>query len=380
MEKKGDFRVAYPVAATYFGVVVGPAMASGVYATTYFSKFGVNAFWLPLVALALVSLTIFMGLNYSRACKCYDWGHFSKVLYGKYYKYINPLYTFYMIIFGIVSMSVMFAMGTSLIQGLLGCNYFIAAIIIGALMIGLMIFGAGLVRNSNVAMSILIIAAMIIFAILSLKIGGPNLKDLMSRGESYPENGTIGSAIMLVIGYGFTMSYNFMAAVTVSQEIKTRKQCGLAAVLAAVLFYGILLCTIFITLPFTPGSLTAATPTLWVVDTYLSENAALLTPLYTILLYLAVLSSGPAILLNQSARWNRVIPDKGIFVHEKAKSFVVAFAFCFVAVMIGQLGLSAIVSKLFTLLGYVGIPMIFLPTVLLTWKRAKQRDADIETE
>jgi len=39
------------------------------------------------------------------------------------------------------------------------------------------------------------------------------------------------------------------------------------------------------------------------------------------------------------------------------------------------MGLLAIVSKLFNILGYVSIPMIFVPVVFTTWQRVKKQDA-----
>lgn len=128
MKKWNDFRVAYPVAATFFGIIVGPAMASGAYAVTYYSKFGAAALWLPLVTLAVIGIEFFFGLNFARANKLYDWGSFSKALYGKYHKIINPLYAFYMIIFGFVSMAVMFSMGAQIFMDVLGVVYYVAAL------------------------------------------------------------------------------------------------------------------------------------------------------------------------------------------------------------------------------------------------------------
>lgn len=86
----------------------------------------------------------------------------------------------------------------------------------------------------------------------------------------------------------------------------------------------------------------------------------------------------PAILLAQAARWNPILPSKGVFANNKVKSIIVALVYCVGGIMIGKMGLLAIVSKLFNILGYVSIPMIFVPVVFTTWQRNAQILASME--
>lgn len=375
MKKWNDFRVSYPVAATFFGIIVGPAMASGAYAVTYYSKFGAAALWLPLVTLAVIGIEFFFGLNFARANKLYDWGSFSQALYGKYHKIINPLYTFYMIIFGFVSMSVMFSMGAQIFMDILGVGYYVAALLAGILMILLMLYGGKVVRNSNAVMSFLLLGAMLLFAVLSLKVGGGRLGEIIGSWDVWPgEKGMFG-AVISAAAFGFAISNNFLPTLSVADQISSRRQCGIGAITTVVISYLILLMTIIITLPFAPESLTQSTPVLWVVQTHVSGRMGLLGPAYTFLLFVAVMSSSPAILLAQAARWNPILPSKGVFANNKVKSIIVALVYCVGGIMIGKMGLLAIVSKLFNILGYVSIPMIFVPVVFTTWQRVKKQDA-----
>ena len=375
MKKWNDFRVAYPVAATFFGIIVGPAMASGAYAVTYYSKFGAAALWLPLVTLAVIGIEFFFGLNFARVNKLYDWGRFSQALYGKYHKIINPLYSFYMIIFGFVSMAVMFSMGAQIFMDVLGVGYYVGALLCCVFMILLMLYGGKVVRNSNTVMSVLLLGAMLLFAALSLNVGGERLGEIVGSWDVWPGEKGMFNAVIGAAAFGFAISNNFLPTLSVADQIKTTKQCGMGAIVTVIISYCILLMTIVITLPFAPDSLTQSTPILWVVQTHVSGKMGLLGPAYTFLLFLAVMSSSPAILLAQCARWNRILPSTGAFANDKVKSIVVALIYCVGGIMIGKMGLLAIVAKLFNILGYVSIPMIFVPVVFTTWQRAKKQEA-----
>lgn len=351
---KNDVKSAFNLAASYFGIIVGPAMVSGTFATNYYSKYGFNAFWLPILTVLISGLLIYKGVEFARVNKCYDYDSFSQKLFGNFYRYMKIPFNILMIAIGFVSVSVHFALGASLIQSLTGLNYFLSCVVITILILLITVFGNKTARKANKLMFIFLLLITITFCSFVL----------INKGVSvYPDwikNAPLTSGIFMAIIYGFANSVGtIMPVVAISEEISSKNQSKLTAVFSVVLNYIIILLTILITLPYCPDILNSDTPILTIMTTFKTQWLA---TLYSVFLFLAIMSSAPCLLLGQTRRWIKLITSETLNI--EIKRLIVAVIFSIGACLIARFGVQSIITTLYTVLSIIAIPILYIPIVV----------------
>lgn len=351
---KNDIKNAFSVAASYFGIIVGPAMVSGTFAVSYYSKYGVNAFWFPILTVLLSGLLIYKGIEFARVNQCYDYDSYSQKLFGRFYKYMKIPFTILMIAIGFVSLSVNFAFGASLIQTVTGLNFLLSCIIITVLILLITIFGEKVTRKANKFMFLFLLGITIIFSCFVL----------INKGISvYPDwalNASFTSGLFMAIIYGFANAVGtIMPVVAVSDEISSNRQSKLTAIIAIILNYVIILLTVLITLPYCPDVLKSDAPVLSIMMTFKTQW---LGTLYSIILFLAIMSSAPCLLLGQTRRWTKLITSETMSM--EIKRFIVAVIFSIGACLIARFGVKSIITTLYTVLSLLAIPVLYVPIVV----------------
>lgn len=351
---KNDIKNAFNVAASYFGIIVGPAMVSGTFAVSYYSKYGINAFWLPILTVLLAGLLIYKGIEFARINQCYDYDSFSQKLFGKFYRYMKIPFNILMIIIGIVSVSIHFAFGASLIQTVTGLNFFLSCIVITFLILLITVFGEKITRKVNKVMFLFLLGITVTFTCFVL----------VNKGISvYPEwilHTSLTSGILMSIMYGFAGSIGvIMPVIAISEEISSKRQSALTAIISMILNYVIILLTVLITLSYCPDVLESDAPVLTIL---LSFKTQWLGTLYSIILFLAIMSSAPCLLLGQTRRWTKLITSETISV--EIKRLLVAIIFSIGACFIAGYGVKSIVTTMFTILSIIAIPVLYVPIVV----------------
>lgn len=374
---KHDLKVAYGVGSVFLGYMAGPAVVSGAWAVSYFAKYGANGLWLPLITCAFVGLILYMGLDLARSYNTHDFGTYSSALYGKYRKIGNKYFTLMMLVVAPVSMAGQFSLGATLINVVIDCNYYVACIIAFFIMLLFMLWGSKLVRITNSVMSAMLIVVCVVIMAFTFKDNGARFGEIISNWEVWTDSGSLLYSIFLAFVMGSSCAVNVTSVITVSEELKTRKQCALAAIISALLFFLLLLITILVVLPYAPESLVENSPILYVVNNFLGKYLSILPGLYTLLLVLAVLTSGPSIMLGQAKRYGKLLhKETGILSSEKVCFTIVSIIFCFISIFIGKVGLLALMGTVYVWIGYANFPLVHIPT-LLVGKRIRQHDADV---
>ena len=331
-------------------------MTSGVFAANYYAKFGANSIWLPLLTVGIIALTIFKGLDFARRNNCYDFDSLSHALFKSKYKYFNPIFTMIVIIASVISLSLQFALGSSLLEQLLGCGYWLGCLIMGVAFLSITVLGSSRIRGSNVLMSFFLVGILILLMIFSVNKFPKEIGSIFYNWN--PGTGSIIGALVMALGYGFGNSTNFLPMLSLAEKIDSKEKVKLATIISSVLNYVVIICTVLILLPFGSEFFEGDTPILRIISQYFPYLKAI----YVILLFLAVLSSAPAQIYNQTKRWSKSVKMEDGWI----KTLIISIIVCIPAVILAQQGLQTIVSKVITYIGYLAIPTVFVPIVFFT--------------
>jgi hypothetical protein len=374
-------KVGFPLGAVFFGSLVGPSMISGIFSKVYLVPYGGWA-WLFAFAFPLITgVVIGFSAELVRRNETYDYNSFCKVLYGRFSVVCTPVMELYMLMAQILTLSAVVSMGGTFMNQILGWPSVWGALFLGLLCLGLVLKGAGLIRQLASVFCLILAAG---FALLSAYAAWDHraqLAEIMQTGYMLPD-ASLGNGVWMAIMWGFSGSVNGMVLCALMQKVKTRTHAVGTGVWCFLLTLTVILLEVLVILPYIPGVMESDVPTMWIITTFLVERLPWLPGLYFFIMFFALVTSGVPAYQAMIARGSKVLPKQGWLARPLAQRLIVGFTFLGVVLLVSRLGLTAIVSKGYTSLGVVGIPLIAVPTVILmpiVWARQKRARAEVET-
>ncbi len=377
---KESLKRCFPIAAVEFGILCGPSMASGAYATNYFSKWGPQGLWMILFWMVLMGISVFCGMYFASAFGVHNYGEFYKKMYGeKIYKYASPVLDIYAIIGGIISEGAQCTLGGVMFNTLFGWHPLVGASLMAIVIIILMLWGDELVRRGAAIMTFILLAGFAILLYYAINIRGGVIAQYLGNYNLYEEwgSGTLGAGFKTVFLYALSC----MACPTTLCNVNQKQKPGVGdaamiAVLTPVLVSVLFLVNYMITIGFAPDSLAQSTPNLYIVTEHI--KVGWVTFIYYFVMFFALASSGPGLTYNVVNRFGPVI-FKNSKLSKIAINGITAVVFNVICVIFSTVGLTAIVTKGFTTMGAFAGPLIVAPMVLTTVPRAyKKLKADKE--
>lgn len=166
-----SFRVAFPIAAVWFGALVGPSMVSGAFAVVYFSPYGVWGLVLPLISMGVASVIVTCGLMGVKIWHIDNYSDYGRKLYGCYAFILSPLLEVYLILAMIVGGSSVIVMGGIFFQDLLGTPLIYGQLLMAIISSVLVLWGAELVRNTSSFMTVLLLFGFAVMIVVSCSYG-----------------------------------------------------------------------------------------------------------------------------------------------------------------------------------------------------------------
>lgn len=371
--EKSNFKVGFPIGAVFFGSLVGPSMVSGVYSKVYLAPYGAWAFVFALFFPIISGTIIGFSAGLVRRKKVYDYNSFCHELYGKYSRVCTPLMEIYMLMAQLLTMAAVVSMGGTMFNSILGLPTFAGSMILAVACLILVLWGAGLIRRASSAMCVLLVACFLFLAGYCTMTEWDSFAFIMSNWY-LPEDANLGSGLWNAILFGFSGACNGMVLCSLMQDVKTRGHAVATGVWSMILTTIVLFLEVLLILPYIPGVLSSEMPTMWVIENHLLQRIPWVKTVYYITMILALITSGVPCLQAMIARIDKLIPGNFLEGKEKLKRLVYGAGFIAVVVVISRLGLTTIVSKGYSSLGFVGILLVFLPTCVLLpihWHKEK---------
>lgn len=374
--KKSAFAVAFPVSSVWFGAIVGPSMVSGVYESIYFAPYGALGILLPIIAMGLAAIVIGMGANFARHYKVYNYNSFSKKLYGKFSKFLVPVLEVYMIIAMMVGGSAVIAMSSSFLNEFIGLPYIMGALFMALVCTVLVLWGAKIVRAFSAVISIALIVGLLVLAVMIISTRPQELGKIISTGY-VPENISIATGISGAVALGLSNCCNALTLSAVEQEVSKTSHCAAIGIISTIMNSAAFIVTTCMLLPYCPDVLSESIPILSILKMHLLESAPWLHHVYSIVMIMALISSGVPQLHAVASRIRGLYPANiKSDTARNAISGVIYFAAC---IFISYAGLTNIVSIGYRILGYLAIPLLAVPICIIwpiIWHRNKQNEKE----
>ena len=373
LKKQSAFRIAFPVSAVWFGAIVGPSMISGVYESVYFAPYGAWGIILPMIAMGIAAVVIGMGANVARRFRVYDYNSYSKKLYGKFSKILTPVLEIYMVIAMIVGGSAVIAMSSTFLNDLLGIPQLGGALIMAVICIVRVLWGAGLVRSASSLMSVVMIAGLVILAVLIISERSKELGTIISTWYA-PEKNSFWIGLPGAVALGLSNCCNALTLSAVEQKVSRTRDCAAIGIISFVMNSTAFIVTTLMLLPYCPEVLTNTIPILSIIHQHLLTDVPWLPTVYTVVMLLALVSSGVPQLHAVASRLRAVYPARiKSPIVKNTISGIIYFTAC---ILISFLGLSNIVSTGYSILGYAAIPLLAIPICIVwpaIWHRRKKK-------
>lgn len=367
MEKiHAAFRNAFPVSAVWFGALVGPSMVSGTYAAVYFAPYGVWGIVLSYLSMTGICLIVGLAANIVRKNQTYEYAHFARVIYGKLSPYLLPVLDLFMILAMVVGGSAVISMAGVFFYDLFGISAVWGAVIMAVMGILLDMWGARLVRMSSAAMTLILILGFLALTVSGITIKSGNLA--VSLSDWSIPGSSLSTGIKGAILLGFSNLGMATSLCSVEQNIRTKSDCTGIALCSLVLNgSAFALGTLFL-LPYCPEVLEAEVTSTYIIENYIAKSYPWIRSAYLLVMFFALLSSSAPQLHAVSSRVLKFFPSAYGQKKEKLYNLIIGIIYMALCIAISSFGLYAIVSKGYSMLAKLGIPLIAFPIVLYTFR------------
>ena len=363
MKRRSSFSIAFPVASVWFGALVGPSMVSGAFASLYFVPYGLFGLILPLISMGVASVIIAMGAEVTRHERVYSYSELSNRVYGRYSRALSPMLELYMVLAMVIGGSSVVSMAGTFFNGLTGLPAIYGSVLISILSIVLVLWGAKLVRASSLVISLLMIFGMVALALSAILERPAETASLLSDPEKLPLSDAL-IGVKGALALALSNSVNALTLCSVEQKVETKRDSVWIGILSFVMNSFAFIITTLMILPYKEVQ-NDAVPVLSIVNTFLCERLPWLPVLYMITMFFALLSSGAPQLNAVAYRINKLYPDKEIFRSPLLRNLITGVIYFLLCILISTVGLRAIIGKGYATLGFLAIPLIVIPLVVI---------------
>ncbi len=361
MRLKETLHTAFPVSAVWFGALVGPSMVSGAYSAVYFAPYGAWGIVLSYLSMIGICLVVGLSANIVRSNHTYEYAHFARVIYGRLSPVLLPILDLFMILAMVVGGSAVLSMAGTFFGDLLGVPVIFGAVIMAVMGILLDLWGAHLVRLSSAVMTPILIVGFVLLTGTGIFSRMDHLWAALSDWSIADKN--LGSGLVGAILLGFSNLGMATSLCSVEQRVTKRSECTWIAVCSLILNgTAFALETLFL-LPYCPKALTAQVPATYIIENFIAVEHPWIHSTYLLVMFFALLSSSAPQLHAVSSRVLKFFPDAKDIRQGKRRNLTIGIIYMVCCVAISSFGLFAIVSKGYSMLAKLGIPLIALPVM-----------------
>ena len=374
-KKQSAFSIAMGVACVWMGTHVGPGVASGTQILVYWVKYGLWGVVASVLAMTLLGYCIYCSAEFSRIYRTYNYADWTKEVWGV--KWIVYLLDFSFIIVMMTALGgSLNAIGT-LLQNQFGLNYWIGVILVIVCASLLCAYGARLVSRASSYMMYLVIAVLAVIIIMAMSSGQLHLGEALSNIRAGQVSG-IRPALLPAL-WSAVIYASFQANVignisSVSEQLPNRSTARKAAIIG---ICGNALMLVALSLFFIASTTIQGYDVMDTASNPLPFYGVLHTLgfggvklIYVITVFVAVLSTAVGFCFGAIARYSTLYRKP----EEKTplKDAVLVAVLLLLCALASKLGIVKLVSTGYTILGYLNLPLLIFPAIVLANRKIQK--------
>lgn len=354
---KSSLALAFSLAAAWMGTHCGSGFATGAQEAQFWAAHGAWGIFLPIVSALIMAIVAYCEWRFCVTFHTYDYNEFSKALFHPYEKIFGLIYRILFLGIMVMGVSAVFAGAGALLSEMFGMPYVVGVLIIMGITVVLTMFGSDFLRNSASVLSTILIVIIIIISTMVLSRYGGNLGTLTSNWET---DSNIFKALWSGILYASFQCVILGSTINMSHGLTDIKQASLASILGFILNGAMMFLVTLMLLTHYPAVTQETLPVLSILQ---GMNAPFLEKLYSFMLLLAFITTAigciGAILSRVEKYGERQIPNITL------RRFIYAAILIIACYFIAQVGLLTIIKKGYSAIGYLGIPFVILPILVV---------------
>lgn len=363
-ERKIPLKHSFEVASTWFSTHCGGGFATGAQTVSFFVVFGAATPFMSILSAGIMGVFAYFLLNFARVFKTYDYRSFYNNLF---YPYDMVFATIYELLFlGLMSMGMasVFAGGGELVAQSLGLPLMVGSVIMTIIVFLLSIFGADVLRKSATLLSTVLIIILSIVTITGITSKWGSISTIVFIDKA---NISWGSAIRSSILYASFQCIITGTTVSISDVLETKKDVKNASIIGFLLNGVMMFFLSIMLLGYYPAVNNEVLPLLYAVT---DLGMPFLQYAYNITLFLAFVTTGITLTFSIVKRFEsygeKYIPKL------QTRRIVYSIIFIISCYIISLAGLLNIIRKGYTAMGYLGIPFVLIPTIIIGHKKVKR--------
>ena len=373
--KKKGLPVFIGVASVWMGTHFGPGVASGTQLNQYYVGFGIPGIVMTLVAMALLGFALYCSMEFSRIYHAYDYESWVTKLFNNKYVVILFDISFFVTIISAAGGSLN-AIAT-LLQDFWGINYWVGVGIVIVVSMLLCAFGAELVRKSSAYMMFVVVGVLLLIMALVIAAGDADLKGAVENqaanlGADMSASNWL-KALWQAIIYGSFQATIVANIASVADTLPDRRESRRSAITGYIANTGLLLILCMMLFSFT-NVYKVTEEALPFYSILARLNMGWLTTVYIIVVFIAVISTVVGFAFAGVARFGKYYRPQGKkqLAHpvRDAAFVLVLLAAC---AAISQVGIMNLVKYGYSLLGYINLPVIILPALIIGGRKISKK-------
>lgn len=363
-KKKVSFATCFALASAWFGTHCGSGFATGAQATSFWVKYGAHAVYLPVISAVIMAVVAGIMWEICRRYQTKNYREFANVLFAPYEKVLATIYEILFIGIMVMGVSAVFAGAGSLLQTWLGIPYVLGVIITIGLTILLTMFGSKVILNSASILSTILIVVITICTIIGMGSPKAHLGTVVSEWQTeFNALPAIWSAIL----YASFQCVILGATTNLVGGLKTDKDSKTAAWIGFLMNGAMMVLLTLMLLAFYPETTEETLPVLAALQTM---GMPWLSSAYSLMLFLAFLTTAISCIGSLVTRFEVLAGN--VIKKDTVRRFVFSAVIIAICFGIAQFGLLNIIKKGYNAIGYLGVPFVILPVLIVGPKRIKQ--------
>ncbi|MEG1924273.1 MAG: hypothetical protein RR415_00870 [Ruthenibacterium sp.] len=366
MKTKNNTKLAaaFGITFVWFTTQFGGGFASGAQLKSYFINYGIWCLITCIGAQAICAFYNWYIAYFARKHQTYDYSSFNKAFYGKYSSVFSNLFELVYIFVLLVVPAVAFSTGGSTLASLTGMPYILCTAVIGVFIFIVAIYGTAIVRKVATALSILIVAGLLIVFIPNIIVQWGSITAEIGKMAVTPA--PILPALWSMIVYAAFQIASSPAIHSQHAEVLESPADAKGSYILGFFVNSamILLSTVGVLAIVSSADYDkSALPVLLLIQN--GVGGKILLPILSVLIILGSVSTAVNMVAAGTSRVCHLV-DKNYNPDAKptAKVIVTTLVLCLVGFGVAQFGLLPLVNKGYGILGYLTFPVIMIPYIV----------------
>ncbi len=367
MDKKASSKAAgFGIASVWFGSHCGGGFATGTLAANYYVKYGAWALFMPLIALAIMVVVVVIQWEVCRSNKAYNYRSFGDVLYRPQQKLWSTVFEIMFVVDVIMALAIVCSSAGNLVMGFLPVPYLVAVALFVILIVLLTMFGTKFLMRIGTLLSVVLIGCLTITSVASLAVNMDSFRSIIANWETGGHS--FGSALWSAVLYASFQCACLATTHSLTEELPDRKSVIWAGIFGFLLNGAMMLLTSYMLLSYFPDCIGSNLPVFEIITTRF--NSPFLLAAYSMALFLALVTT--AITCSSALTARAEVFTARWIPNQTANRFVCNLVVMIIGYCVAQFGLLAILNKGYSFIGYICIPLVILPTLIIGPRRIRK--------